>query len=343
MWMAHALFWPVLALCLFAPMNARGGAAVAVTLCALVLTHGGAIVLTLSILFALFLRGGWDRRFMRACIAFGIAMLIWIALRFIFPPDDYFAPVLHTAAFKFIDVRNLAQPAVLTIVVTLAGYACLIPVLRTAGIARPHFPAVLACIAALAVFWIGFDRWVLSEARYDVRTALLIGIPILGLFATLQTMSTKNWLRSPLSFVRRWHETVLRSARPSALIGALTLVVIVHVYETGKFVLDWTQYKAAVRALATSTASDPQLGSPLFVSSDRIASDLDRLEWNSTTPFLSVLVTPSLTPTRLVVDPAAGYFWLSCRTARESEAASTAIPEPARRLIRLHACLHRPD
>jgi len=270
-------------------------------------------------------------------------MLIWTAVKFAFPPDDYFAPVLHAAAFRFIDIRNLAQPAVLTIAAALAGYACLIPVGRAIGIARPHLTAASVCIAAMAVFWIGFDRWVLSEARYDVRTALLIGVPTLGVLATLQTMTAEDWTRSLFRFVHAWHEAAMRAAGPSVLTGALALVFVVHVYETGKFVFDWTQYKAAVRALAMSTNSDPQLGSPLFVSSDRIPSDLDRLEWNSTTPFLSVLVTPDLTPARLVVDPAAGYFWLSCRTARESEAASAAIPQPARRLIRLHACLHRPD
>jgi hypothetical protein len=127
------------------------------------------------------------------------------------------------------------------------------------------------------------------------------------------------------------------------LSGALALVLLVHAVETGKFVYAWTQYKAAIRTLATGMASDPQLGSPLFVSSERIRPDLNRLDWNSTTPFLSVLVAPGLNPSRLVVDPSAGYFWLSCRTARESETTSTALPEQARRLIRLHACLHRPD
>jgi hypothetical protein len=45
--------------------------------------------------------------------------------------------------------------------------------------------------------------------------------------------------------------------------------------------------------------------------------------------------------TRLVVDPDAGYFWLSCKTARQSEATSNAIPTATRRLVRIHACAHR--
>ena len=117
--------------------------------------------------------------------------------------------------------------------------------------------------------------------------------------------------------------------------------MLVYGVETSKFVAAWMNYKAAVRALATGTVSDSALGSPFFVSSRRIAADLNRLAWNSTTPYLSVLVVPDLTPTRLVVDPDAGYFWLSCTTAVKSEQTSTAIPVVGRRLVRLHACLHR--
>jgi len=172
---------------------------------------------------------------------------------------------------------------------------------------------------------------------------LLIGIPILGVLATMQIMSPDDWSRSPLAFLHAWFTSAQRIAGPRALSGALALVLLVHAVETVKFVIDWSDYKAALRTLATSTESDPQLGSPLFVSAKRIDPVLNRLDWNSTVPFLSVLVAPNLTPSRLVVDPDAGYFWLSCRTARESEAASTAVPEQARRHIRMHACLHRPD
>jgi hypothetical protein len=97
-----------------------------------------------------------------------------------------------------------------------------------------------------------------------------------------------------------------------------------------------------VRALATGSDSDPDLGSSLFVSSRRIGADLNRLAWNSTTPYLSVLIAPRFEPTRLVVDPTTGYFWLACETARQSEASSTAIPAAARRLIRVYSCLKRP-
>src|SRR6202035_5758139 len=125
------------------------------------------------------------------------------------------------------------------------------------------------------------------------------------------------------------------------VLGAFALTLFIHAVETTKFVRAWQDYKSAVRALATGTDSDPALGNPRFVSAQRIPADLNRLAWNSTMPFLSVLVAPGLTPTRLVVDPETGYFWLSCATATKSAETSTAIPVQARQLIRIYSCLHR--
>jgi hypothetical protein len=231
----------------------------------------------------------------------------------------------------------------LTLVASLIAYAAALAILRALRVGRAHLCAALVCTAALILFWTCFDRWLLTEARYNLRTVLLLAIPALGLIAALQSMTPDEWERSPFPFIRSWLEAVHRRASPRALTGALALVLLVQAVETGKFIIAWTEYKGAIRSLASGSASDPALGNPLFVSSQRIRPDLNRIAWNSTTPFLSVLVTPDLAPTRLVVDPTAGYFWLSCATARESEATSRAIPEGARGLIRIHACLHRPD
>jgi hypothetical protein len=103
--------------------------------------------------------------------------------------------------------------------------------------------------------------------------------------------------------------TALRAAT-----GAFLLVLTVHTVEIAKFATAWTHYKSALRSLAVGTASDATLGDPRFVSSDRIRPDLNRLSWFSTTQFLSVLVAPGLAPARLVVDPSANYFWLSCES-----------------------------
>jgi hypothetical protein len=343
MWMAHSLFWPALTACLCAPLDRRGAAAVGLLMLAFMLTHEGAVVLAISILTGLAVRGWRDPRFLRACAAFIIAMLVWTAVKLSIQPDAYIAAVLDAAAFRFIDIHNLAQPAFLTLVAALAAYAAVLAISRALQIDRPHLCAALVCAAALILFWIWFDRWLLTEARYNLRTVLLMAIPVLGFIATLQSMTPDEWKRSLFPFIRSWLEAVRRLANPRALTGALALPLLVHTVETGKFLIAWTEYKSAIRALASGPATDPALGGPLFVSAQRIPADLNRLAWNSTTPFLSVLVVPDLAPTRLVVDPAAGYFWLSCKTARESEATSRAVPETARHLIRIHACLHRPD
>jgi len=44
---------------------------------------------------------------------------------------------------------------------------------------------------------------------------------------------------------------------------------------------------------------------------------------------------------QLVVDPSDNYFWLSCKTATASLNADRAVPVETRRLLQIHACLHR--
>jgi hypothetical protein len=341
MWMAHAVFWPVLAVCLCAPTNLRGAAAVFVGLLALVFTHEGAIILSSAILFALFLRGSRNVIFIRALAAFLVVMMIWLIVKITIPPGDYIAGVLAAAAYKFIDIENLGQPAFLSLLAVLTGYAIVFVVLRRVNPARAPAYAALACAAVLAVYWIWFDRSLLAEARYNLRTVLLIATPALGVLAAVHTMDDESRQKSAVSFLARLADTLEKRANPRMISGAILLTMLVYAVETTKFVRAWIDYKAAVRVLATGTDSDPALGDPLFVSSRHIGADLNRLAWTSTTPYLSVLVAPGLKPTRLVVDSDAGYFWLSCKTATQSEQTSTAIPAVGRHLVRLHACLHR--
>src|SRR3974390_436721 len=197
MWVAHAVFWPALAISLSAPANVRGAIVVCLALLALVFTHEGAVVLAASMLAALLCRGWRDPVFVRACAACALAILVWAAVKLTIRPDDYIAAVLAAATFRFIDLHNLAQPMVLTLCAALAGYFVILLLLRAASIERAHVYASLRCAAALAVFWARFDQWLLAEARYDLRTVLLIGIPILGFVAALETMTGDDWEPSP--------------------------------------------------------------------------------------------------------------------------------------------------
>src|SRR5262249_17121924 len=64
MWMAHALFWPTLAVCHYASGN-KGIALVFAMLLALVFTHGGALIFAVAIVVMLSLRGVLDGAFLR--------------------------------------------------------------------------------------------------------------------------------------------------------------------------------------------------------------------------------------------------------------------------------------
>ena len=341
MWMAHALFWPALAFCLYAPAGVRGATAVVTGLLALVFTHEGAIVFAAVILFTVFLRGGREPTFIRTATAFAIAMVIWSIVKLTVRPDDYIAPVMAAAAYKFIDVENLTDPAFVLLMAALAIYDIALILLRRIAPRQAYGFAAVATALLLAMYWFWFDRSLLAEARYNLRTVLLIVMPALGVMAAVHAMDDEARRRSPLPFLAVSASAIEKAINPRLIAGTLLLILLVHTVETTKFVWAWTNYKAAIRALAMSALSDPSLGDPSLVSSQRIDPSLNRLAWNSTTPFLSVLVAPGLAPTRLVVDPAAGYFWLSCETAKQSEQTSSAIPPGSRRLIRLHACLHR--
>lgn len=340
-WMAHAVFWPSLALCLRSQANWSNTAAVFAALLALVFTHEGALVLSAVIIFAVLLRGWRDAKFVRTLGAFCAVLMVWAAAKLTIRPDDYIADVLTAAAFKFIDIRNLVQPAFLSLLAALAGYGSVVALLRWMKMAKPEVFGVAACAAALGIYWIWFDNSLLTSGRYNLRTLMLVMIPTFGVIASVHAMDDVGRHSSPFPFLPSWTTAVEAATNPRVATGALLLIMLIHAVETTKFVLAWSDYKAAVRALATDTTSDPQLGNPFFVSSSRIGAELNRLAWNSTTPYLSVLVAPRFELTRLVVDPDAGYFWLSCKTARQSEATSTAIPAAARRLVRIHACLHR--
>jgi hypothetical protein len=341
MWMAHALFWPALAFCLYAPAGVGGAIAVVTGLLALVFTHEGAIVFAAVILFTVFLRGGREPTFIRAATAFAIAMVIWSIVKLTVRPDDYIAPVMAAAAHKFIDVENLTDPAFVLLMAALAIYDIALILLRRIAPRQAYGFAAVATALLLAMYWFWFDRSLLAEARYNLRTVLLIVTPALGVMAAVHAMGDEARRRSPLPFLAVSASAIEKAVNPRLVAGALLVILLVHTVETTKFVWAWTNYKAAIRALATTALSDPSLGDPSFVSSQRIDPSLNRLAWNSTTPFLSVLAAPGLAPTRLVVDPSAGYFWLSCETAKQSEQTSSAIPPESRRLIRLHACLHR--
>jgi hypothetical protein len=341
MWMAHALFWPALALCHYGRRSIAGFAFLLAVLMALVLTHEGAVVLAFAILATALLRGFRDAAFLRAGCALFIALLVWAAVKLLLRPDAYFASILPWAELNFINLSNLDNALVMLLLAAVAGFGLAFVILLWLAPRSATLGAGVMVAIALTVYWLRFDQALQTQNRYYMRTALLFTIPVLGALAALYALRAEGRLTIAVPWLSRLLSALASNTMARALTGAVALVLLVHAVETAKFVAAWTRYKVAVRQLATGEASDPALGDPRFVSSARIGQDLNRLSWPSTTQFLSVLVAPGLAPDRLVVDPTEQYFWLACSTATANEQADRAVPVQSRNLIRVHACLHR--
>jgi hypothetical protein len=341
LWVSHALFWPTLALCHYARPNFGGAVSVVLALTALVLTHEGAVIFAAAIVCTLALRGLRDPAFRRAVVAFVVAMAVWAAVKAVFRPSSNFSNIVVTLAFNAVDPTSLACEAFLLLAGALALYGIAFLTLRRFTPSHAHLAAVALVAGALAVHWLWFDGELHTDDRYYLRTALIMATPILGALAAWQAVVAEGKLGLRLPFVPQLIATLRHHLTAPAIAGALALAMLVHVVETTKFVAAWTDYRAAVAALATGTAADPKLGDPSFVSSARIGESLNRLAWSSTTPYLSVLVAPGFAPRRLVVDPTANYFWISCAVAAANHEADRAIPAESRRLIEVHACLKR--
>ena len=322
MWMAHALFWPTLAVCHYARGGIAGTATVLAALLALVLTHEGAVVFAVGIVSTLLLRGVRDAALLRAAAAFLVAMSIWAAVKATFPPDDYIAGVLADAAMNIIDVSNLWNDLTRLLIGALAGYGIAFLVLRRLTPAKAHLYAAAVVALALAGYWLWFDHALHTENRYIIRTALLIATPALGALAIAHSLEADGRLRLPVPHLPRLSAALTGGTTARAVAGAIMLVMLVHAVETAKFVTAWTGYRAAMRALATGTASDPALGYLRFASSARIGVDLE--------PAVSVFdyfIPVGAVGAQVCTDtarcgPGRELFWLSCQLAAANEGQS---------------------
>ncbi len=349
MWVAHAAFWLALALGHYARRGAAGTLALLAAMLALALSHEGGLVFACAIVVTLALRGLRDLAFRRAAGMLVVVIAVWVAVKVTLPPGDYYASIIPAAATSFFDPHKLlASEYFILLVAALVAYGIALLLLRPiAGAAAPAWACGLVA-TALAAYWLAFDHALHTQNRYYIRTVIFLVTPVLGGLAALHAVRLEGALHLPARWMQRL-ATVMAdgvaalahapAARAAA--GAILLLTLAHAVETVKFVAAWSRYEAAVRDLASGTASDPALGDARLVSSDRIDADTNRLKWQTTTPFLSVLVAPGFRPARLVVDPTAGYFWLTCQRATATEQADLPLPVESRRLIRVYSCLHR--
>jgi hypothetical protein len=341
MWFAHALFWPVLALAHYARRNVAGTLLLFGLMLALVFSHEGALIYATVILMTLFLRGTHDFAFRRGLAAVAVALAVWIFVKLTIHPDSYIASALSRAAFDVFGINVFIGNLMLLLYAALILYLVSFAVIARFEGTRPHFFAAAFVTLMLAAYWLGFDHSVHAENRYYLRTIVLLGAPVFALLAASYVIIAEGRLAYPQP-LRKY----LIAARDSRIVlqlitGAFSLLLLIHAVETAKFVSAWAQYKTAITKLATGSGADPSLGDPRFVSAARVPERLQPLGWFSTTPYLSVLLAPNLTPQRLVVDPIGNYFWLSCAAATESAEGRPYFPAAPREMIRVYSCLHR--
>lgn len=339
MWLAHAMFWPTLAVSHYASRTVVGTGLVLVMFLTLAFTHEGALVLEFSIVAILAMRGVRDASFVRAAAILIVVLAACAAVKIVIPPDEYYTEVFLRAALHFFDLKIFEVTIVALLFGTMVLFYVLLAVLSRLTPERAHLYATAIVVGLLSIYWFWFDRSIHASSRYYMRTALVIVTPMLGALAALLAIYGDNRLawsvpgaERVVAWVKRRHALPLASV--------FMLLTLVNVVETGKFISAWTHYSAAVAALATSNQSDPALGDSRFVSSNRIPADLNRLSWFSTTPYLSILLA-DFEPKRLAIDPNGNYFWLSCATATANERAQRVVPPGTRQLIRIYSCLHR--
>jgi hypothetical protein len=339
MWLAHALFWPTLALSHYARPTLHWNALVFAMWLLLAFTHEGALVLLAAILVTLAARDSRSCAFMRAGISFAIILMLAVAAKISLPPDEYYTGAFIRAAMHFFDPAIFKVEVIVLLLAAIAGYLVLA---RSISVWFPQSACIYALaivLGSLAIYWLRFDQSVHASSRYHLRTALVVITPLLGVTAALAAMAREGIAFGLLTKLQQRLITP-SAATKCAIISILIAATLVHVVEIGKFVAAWSQYREAVARLAMRSESHPALGDTRFVSSKRISPALAPLEWFSTTPYLSIILA-DFRPNRMVIDPDGNYFWLSCATATRNADAHLVVPRQTRDLVREYSCLHR--
>jgi hypothetical protein len=338
MWLAHAIFWPALALSHYAGSTILGSMLVFAAWLLLAFTHEGAFVLLLGVLATLLPRGIRSPQFRRAIANLLVIAILAVASKIFLPPDEYYADAFMRAALHFFDPAIFRVEVVVELLSAIVIYAAMLGLISIGFPKRACIFALPIMLALLCIFWLRFDHSVNASSRYYLRTALVITTPLLGVMAAFAAMTREGIVANPLAKLRL--ALIALPRRTCALASILFAVTLIHVVETGKFVTAWSRYRGQIATLAMSQDSDPVLGDARFVSSKRGSPELAPMEWFSTIPYLSAILS-NFRPNRLVIDPTGNYFWLSCATAKQSTERELVVPLHTRELIRTYSCLHR--
>jgi hypothetical protein len=340
MWLAHAIFWPALAVSHYARRTIAGAILAFSLQLLLAFTHEGALVLLFAIVATLVPRGLRSVEFVRAMTGFAVILMLAALSKIALPPDEYYAGVLVRAALHFFDLEIFKVEVVLALLAALTAYGAIFAVISLFAPRQACLCALGITLIALSIYWLLFDQSVHASSRYYLRTALVLLTPAFGAFAVLTAIGGEGNIFRLSTTSKFFLLTPSSQQAICALAGAFAVVTLIHAVETAKFVSAWTDYQKAIAALAMGEEADPSLGNPHFVSSSRISPRLNPLSWFSTIPYLSATLA-NFSPNRLVIDPKGNYFWLSCATATHNRDSIRAVPVETRELIRIYSCLHR--
>ncbi len=144
--MAHAMFWPALAVCHYPKRTAVGTALVLVMMLTLAFTHEGALVLAFAIVATLAPRGLRDVSFLRAAAVLVVVLAMATATKIMLPPDEYYADVFLRAALHFFDLAIFQVSVVVLLFAALAGYGVIFLVLSRSTPDRAYLYAAAIVI-----------------------------------------------------------------------------------------------------------------------------------------------------------------------------------------------------
>ena len=188
MWLAHALFWPTLAMSHYAKADHGGALLVFATWLLLAFTHEGALVLLAGHYGYAGAARVTERTFVRAVVSLMVIVVLAAAAKFALPPDDYYADAFVRAALHFFDLEIFKVRIVLVLLAAVIAYGAIFMLyVKMASATGVHF-ALGILLGSLTIYWLHFDHSLHADSRYYLRTALVLAIPLLGALAAITAM-----------------------------------------------------------------------------------------------------------------------------------------------------------
>ena len=192
MWLAHAIFWPTLALSHYARPTVLGAILVFAISLLLAFTHEGALLLLLTVLATLVPRGLRSTPFRRAIANLIVILMLAVTSKTLFPPDDYYADAFVRAALHFFDLAIFRVEVVVELLAAVIAYAAIFGLISIWLPKRACIFALGILLLLLCIYWGRFDHSVHANSRYYLRTALVVATPLLGVMAALVAMTREG-------------------------------------------------------------------------------------------------------------------------------------------------------